>query len=169
MKNYKIEIKWSSLFAVMTLLWTVIEKTAGFHDERIASQPAFGAFILIPAIIIYILALREKRNDFYGGVISYRKGLLSGTILSIIIGVLSTLTTFINLKVISPEYLSNAAEYAVLQGKMTLTQAKEQFSLSGYIITGAIAAVVTGIIITAVVILFLRRADDGKGGRVSVA
>ncbi|MEC5142027.1 DUF4199 domain-containing protein [Chitinophaga sp. 212800010-3] len=157
MKNYNIEFKWALVFAGTILLWNTIEEIAGFHNKYIASQPIFGAIILIPAVIIYVFALKEKRTKWYGGIMNYKQGVLSGVILSLMIGALSILTSNINLRFIAPQYLSNAADYAVSKGTMTAEAAKQQFNLSGYIVTGAIGAVITGAIITAVVMLFLRR------------
>ena len=157
MKNYKVEMKWALTFAAMTLLWAVIEKTAGFHDELMSQQSVFGAFILIPAVIIYLLALKDKRSKFYDGLMSYKQGLLSGLILSIMIGIISMLTSIIILTIISPDYFSNAIRYSVSNSIMTQSQAESQYNISGYIITGAIAAVITGIVITAILMLFLKR------------
>lgn len=157
MNKYRIELKWALIFAIMTLLWAVIEKAAGFHDERIADRPVFGVFILVPATVIYYFALNEKKNKYYGGGITYRQGILSGILLSLFIGVISILTSIINLKIISPDFLSNTIHHAISSGSLTAEQASRQFNTPAFITTGAIAAVVTGAVISAVVSLFITR------------
>jgi hypothetical protein len=62
MKNFKTEIKWAIIFAVMTLLWMLMERLGGYHDKNIAQHAFITNFIMIPAITIYVLALKEKKT-----------------------------------------------------------------------------------------------------------
>jgi len=41
MDRYKIELKWSVIFVVLMLLWMVIERLTGLHDEHIASHAVY--------------------------------------------------------------------------------------------------------------------------------
>ncbi|ACU03986.1 DUF4199 domain-containing protein [Pedobacter heparinus] len=155
MERYKIELKWAFTFAVMTLLWTLVEELGGLHDKHIDRQPVFGAFILVPAVVIYVMALKAKRKE-YGGTFTYKQVFFSGLLLSLFIGLFSIATSVINLKIISPHYLSNAAKHAVATGNVKIEEANQQYAMWGFIISSAIAAVINGIIITAIVMLFLK-------------
>ena len=68
MKKYSIEIKWAIIFAVTTLVWMFLEKLVGLHSEHIDKHSIYTNFIAIPAIIIYVLALLDKRKNFYSGI-----------------------------------------------------------------------------------------------------
>ena len=72
MKKNKIEIKWAIIFTIMILVWMFIEKLAGFHSEHIDKHPIYTNFIIIPTIIIYVLALLDKRKNVYNGIMTYR-------------------------------------------------------------------------------------------------
>ncbi len=54
MKKYSIEIKWTIVFVLMTLLWMVGEKLTGLHDENIEHHLVYTNFYAIPAIAVYV-------------------------------------------------------------------------------------------------------------------
>lgn len=160
MKKFSIEIKWGLLFVLMTLAWITGEKLFGLHSEHIDKHPIYTNFIAIPAILIYVFALIEKRNKFYGGVMTYKQGFVSGLIITLIVTILSPLTQVIVSKVISPEFFPNAISYAVSSGTSSQADAEKYFNLGSYIIQGLIGAPIMGIITTAIVAIFTRRKNN---------
>ncbi len=38
MKNYALELKWAINFSIASLLWMILEKTLGWHDQYLAKQ-----------------------------------------------------------------------------------------------------------------------------------
>ncbi|MFY8019677.1 MAG: DUF4199 domain-containing protein, partial [Bacteroidia bacterium] len=91
MNKYSIEIKWAAIFSMMSLAWMWMEKAVGLHDIHIDKQVFYTNIIAIPAIVIYVLALLEKKKKFYAGTMNYGQAFVSGTILSVIIAILSPL------------------------------------------------------------------------------
>lgn len=156
MKNIRTEIKWALIFAAMSLAWMLIEKLAGLHDVHIDKHPIYTNFVAIPAIAVYVLALNDKRKNFYGGSMSYKQGFISGLIITLIVTVLSPLTQYITSTIITPNFFANAIEYAVANGKASPEDAAKYFSLKSYIVQGLIGAPVMGIITTAIVAIFTR-------------
>ncbi len=154
MKKITIEIKWALIFVAMTLVWMALERLAGLHDTHIDKHPVFTNFIAIPAILIYFLALIDKRKRDYNGVMSYRQGFISGLIITAIVTVLSPLTQTITSLLITPDYFSNVIEYSVSHGLKSRDEAEKYFSLGSYIIQGLIGAPAMGIITTAIVAVF---------------
>ena len=65
MKNFSIEIKWGVLFSIVSLAWMLLEKTVGLHDQYIAKQAMYTNLFGLVAIGIYILALSDKKKNFY--------------------------------------------------------------------------------------------------------
>ncbi len=157
MKTIKIELKWAVLFAIMGLLWMLMEKLVGLHDEHIDKHMFYSNFVAIPAILIYVFALLDKRKNFYNGVMSYGQAFTSGLIMSLIIALLTPLTQYITSTVITPDYFANITEYAVAEGMMTQTDAEAYFNLQNYIIQATVFAPVMGIITTALVGLFIKK------------
>lgn len=155
--TYKTEIKWALLFIVAALAWMFVEKAAGLHDTHIDKHAIYTNLFAIPAIAIFILALREKRDDDYGGVMTYKQGFISGLIITLIVTVLSPVTQVITSTVITPDYFANVIEYAVEQGELTREAAESYFNMKSYIVQGLIGAPVMGILTTAIVAFFVKK------------
>lgn len=157
MKNRKIEIKWAVIFSIMGLLWMVLEKLCGLHSTYIDYHLYLTNLFAIPAIIIMVMALKDKKKNFYNGQITYKQGLISGIILSILIALISPLTQWITSYVITPEYFPNVIKRSVEIGYYKTTEdAQANFNYKNYAIQGAIGALIMGIVTTAIAMIFIR-------------
>ena len=157
MNKIKIEIKWAIIFTLMILLWMWMERLTGLHSTHIDKHAIFTNFIAIPAIAIYVIALLDKRKNFYHGIMNYKQGFISGLIISLIVTILSPLTQYITSTIISPDYFPNVINFAVDKGKMTREAAENYFNLRSYIVQVLIATPIMGIITTAIVSIFTRK------------
>lgn len=156
MKKLSFEFKWAIIFVAMSLIWMLLEKLAGLHSTHIDKHSTYTNLIAIPAITVYVFALLEKKNKFYHGSMTYLQGFISGTIISVIIAILSPLTQIITTEIITPEFFPNAIKYSVNAGLMKQEEAEQYFSLENYIKEGLIGALLMGIITTAIVAIFTR-------------
>lgn len=157
MRQLSIELKWAFIFSFIGLLWMVLERLAGLHDVYIDYQMYLTNLFAIPAIAMMVFALKEKKTKYYGGIMSYKQGLISGTVLSVFIALLTPLSQCITTYVITPAYFTNAIKRSVELGYFkTVEDAMDNFNYKNYAIKGAIAALIMGIITTAIVMLFLR-------------
>jgi len=156
MNKYKIEIKWGIIFAVMTLAWLAMEKAFGLHSTHIENHATYTNFIAIPAIVIYVLALLEKRKKDFGGTMTYKQGFISGLIITLVVTVISPISQVLISNVISPDYFSNMIEYTSENGIMERDAAEANFNLKSYIIQGLIGAPIMGTLTTAVVAFFTK-------------
>lgn len=157
MKNIKIEIKWAIIFTFMMLLWMVLERLAGLHDKNIEYHYIVTNFVAIPAIAIYVLALLDKRKNYFEGKMTYKQGFLTGLIMTLFVTALSPFTQILTVSVITPEYFPNMIEYAVEQDKMTREAAEANFNLNSYLLQTVIFTPVMGIVTTAIVAIFTRK------------
>jgi len=157
MKKFSIEIKWALIFVVASLLWMVLEKLVGLHDKHIDKQEIYTNFFAVVAISVYVFALIDKRNRFYGGTMNWMQGFVSGAIITVMVTILSPFTQIITSLVITPEFFPNAIASVVASGRMTASEAEKFFSLSNYILTGVIGAFAMGLITSALVALFVRK------------
>lgn len=161
MKNLRIEFKWAIIFVIVQMLWMLLERLAGLHSTHIDKHHVYTNFFAIPAILVYVLALLDKRKNFYGGVMTYKQGFMSGLFITAIVTVLNPLTQYIISTVITPEYFPNMIEYAVESGNMTQEAAEKQFSLSTYMGTGTIGTLIMGVLTSAIVAFFTRKKSAG--------
>lgn len=156
MKNYSVEIKWAAVFIAMTLAWIYIEKLAGLHNEHIDKHPVYTNFIAIPAILIYLFAMFDKRKNFYQGQMSWKQGFICGLVITAIITLISPVTQLIVSEIITPEFFPNAIKYSVSTGYLKQEEAEKYFSLGNYIVQGLIGAPVMGIVTSAVTAFFAK-------------
>lgn len=157
MKSRITEIKWGVIFTIFMLLWMTMEKVLGFHGERIEQHMIITNFVAIPAIVIYVLALLDKRKRDLNGKMTYVQGLISGIIISIVVAVFTPLTQYIINTVISPDFFNNMIAYTVENDIMTEQAAKDYFNLESYIIQSTLGAPIMGILTTAIVAVFVRK------------
>ncbi|MEM6641633.1 MAG: DUF4199 domain-containing protein [Bacteroidota bacterium] len=156
LSKIRIEIKWALIFVAMTLLWLSLERAFGFHDQYIEYHPIVSGFIAIPAILIFVLALRDKRKSFYEGEMTYKQGLITGVVVSLIVALFVPITQSIISFVITPDYFENAISYSIESGQVTEEEAKNYFNLKSYIIQGVISTPILGTATTLIVAIFTR-------------
>ncbi len=157
MKKIQIEIKWAVIFLITMLCWMLLEKTLGWHEDQIADHEWLTLFFLPFAILIYLLALREKRRRVFGGKITWLQGFISGVILSVFVALLSPIAQYITHNYITPEYFNNVIEYSVTNDMMTRTKANEYFNINSYMWQSAFGALGFGVVTAAVVAIFVQK------------
>ncbi len=168
MKKIKLELKWGFIITIMFLVWMLVEKVLGWHDEKIADH-YWLTFLFTPFIIImYTLAIREKRRRFLGGVLTWIQGFTTGVKVSIFAALLSPLAQYIIHNYITPKYFDNVIAYSVTNQLMTIEAANDYFNINSYMLQSAVGTLVTGIIVSAVVAFFLKR-DTPKVKKQSVS
>lgn len=157
MKTRTIEIKWAIIFSIVGLLWMLLEKLTGLHSTHIDKHMYLTNLFAIPAIIMMVLALKDKKRNFYKGQMSYKQGFVSGLIISVFIALLSPLTQWITSTIITPEFFPNVIAYSVETGyHKSVAEAEAYFNLKNYIIQSSVGALIMGIITTAVIMVFLQ-------------
>jgi hypothetical protein len=156
MKKFTIEIKWALIFTIAGLLWMFLEKKLGWHDALIAKQPIYTMLFSIIAIIIFVLAIKDKKSNYYENDMDWKQGFLSGSIVSLIVAILSPLSQYIIMEIISPNYFQNAINNATLNNNMSLETAKAFFNLKSYIFQAAFGGLSVGIVTSAIVAYFIK-------------
>ncbi|GAA5022510.1 hypothetical protein GCM10011506_00770 [Marivirga lumbricoides] len=157
MKNVTIEIKWAIIFTVVTLLWMLLEKLVGLHDQYLDYHIYLTNLFAIPAIIMMVLALKDKKKNFYDGQMSYKEGFIAGLLLSLFIALLSPLSQWITTYIITPDYFPNVIKHSVEMGYFeTREEAAANFNYKSYAIQSAVGALVMGVLTTAIAMIFIR-------------
>lgn len=156
MYPYRIEIKWALIFSLMTIVWMFIEKLIGLHSTHIDKHPIYTNLMLLPTIIIFVLALKNKNKIAYHYMMTFKEGFISGLIMTFIILILTPLIQFIITNWISPEYFSNMIKFSVEKGYMTQTGAETYFNLKSYLIQMMLGTIGMGTLLSALTAYFLR-------------
>jgi len=157
MKNLQIEFKWAIIFTIATLAWMLLEKTLGWHDEQIANHDWLTLLFLPFIILMYVLALREKRRRYYNKTITWRQAFLSGLIVSIFAAALSPLAQYITHNYITPEFFVKVKDYSVTNNLMTVNAVNDYYNINNYMMQAALSSLIGGTLISAIVAIFMRR------------
>jgi Co/Zn/Cd efflux system component len=156
MKNFRIEFKWGIIFTVASILWTLIEKLVGLHDQYVGRQMMFSAVFGVVAVPLFAFALSDKKKNFYNGNMNWTQGFLSGVILSVIIAVLSPVAQYVSYEIISPDYFGNIIHHYVANTQMTPERAEAYFNPKSYMIQAVSTGISMGVLTSAIVALFIR-------------
>ncbi len=156
MQKYLTEIRWGIIFTAVMLLWMWGEQLVGLHGLHIDQHATYTNIFAIPAILIYVLALRQKRARDYSGSMSWKQGTQAGLIITLVVVLLSPAAQWLTHNVITPDYFANVQAYATAQGMMTMAEAAAYFSLKNYMLQSVIGAAIMGVVTSVVVAFFLR-------------
>lgn len=157
LRKVYIEFKWAIIFTIAILCWMLLEKTMGWHDERIVDRSWFTLFFIPFAILLYLSSTREKRRRVYNRKMTWIQAFVSGLILTVFIALLSPLAQFITHNYFTPEYFNNVSEYSVTNDLMTRTRANDIFNINNYIWQSIFGALGLGIATSAIVAFFVRK------------
>lgn len=155
MQKFSIEIRWALILTILSILWSLLEKQMGLHDKQIAKHMLYNIIFTLVAFPVYLLALRDKRFNYFNNIMTWAKGFVSGAIISVIVAILSPGVTLLTYTIISPHYFKTAIAQAVGKGA-TLTNAEMYFNMESYLLQNAFTALSMGLVISSVAALFAR-------------
>ncbi|MEX2472151.1 MAG: DUF4199 domain-containing protein [Gemmatimonadota bacterium] len=158
------EVKWGLIFVGVLLLWMALERLAGLHGPRIEQHATWTSLFAIPAIVVYVLALREKRDRDLGGTMTFGQGFVSGFVVTVVVTVLSPVSQWLIHTVITPDFFANAIEASDRLGMSSRAEAEAYFNLGNYIRVGVMGTLAMGVATSAVVAFFVRRTDTRETG-----
>lgn len=155
MKKFAIEIKWGIRYAFLWILWLFIEKSSGYYNEKIADHALYSALFTFIILFVYYVAIKEKKNDFFKGEMSWKQGCVTGIFLTIVMAALTPFCQIIFHKAIAPEFFPNMIEYSVSKGN-SREMAENYFNLTSYILQSIFGTLSLGVVISALVALILQ-------------
>ncbi|KKO48016.1 membrane protein [Arsukibacterium sp. MJ3] len=156
MQKYLTELRWGVIFTLVMLLWLWLEHIVGLHGAYIEHHATYTNLFAIPAILIFVLALRQKKRRDHNGMMRWKQGIVAGLLITLVVVVLSPVSQWLFHTFISPDYFANVQAYAVTEQMMTPDEAAAYFTLSSYIVQSLIGAAVMGTVTSVIVAFFLR-------------
>lgn len=156
MKNFAIEIKWAVLLSMATIAFSYLAKYLGYYDAKIAYYQVFSFLIAPLWLVIYYLAIREKKIEFFNSKMDWKRGFVSGIIIAAIATFLAPFGEWYTYEVIAPTYFTDAANFSVENGKMDREQAQTYFSLSSFIMQSIFSTLSGGVVIAGIISFILK-------------
>lgn len=157
LSDYRIERRFGVYFALISLLWVLLERLIGLHGARIEHHATFSLFFAIPAVSIYVIGMIKKRDEVLNGSMTYGQAVLCGSLITLVVVALSPITYTLIPTVISPDFFDNMIVYVVEAGRMTQEDAQAYFSPGNYRLQGAVGALGLGLLTTLIVGAFVRK------------
>lgn len=165
MKQFSIELKWAFNFFIASMLWMMLEKFLGYHDDKIQYQPLFSMLFGLITLVIYIFALKDKKINFYHNQMNWREGFVSGLTLSLVIALFTTMIEYTKHHVISPYFLVTMQKIIVGQNKMTLENAENFFTFSNTLSQSIFYVISFGSVLAALISLVIKSKDTVENQR----
>jgi hypothetical protein len=146
-------IKYGLLVGVASVVYLVLLHVAGAMTSTLLQSLSW--LLLIAGIILAHLSYKKSNQ----GLMGYGKGLLIGTVVTIVSTVISQIYTYIHIKFIDSELLDYYVEnqtYAMEQRGMEPEQidalaASPLFSAEGFVLMGFLFTVIIGIILSLII------------------
>lgn len=156
MRKFAFEIKWGIIFTLCSLAWVAFEKNMGWHDELIAKHATNTLWFAIVAILVYVVALLDKKKNYYNGQMNWTQGFLSGLVITVIVAILSPWTQYIAFTHITPTFFDNMRAFVVENKTMKADAAANYFSMKNYMMYSVFGSLSMGVVTSAIVALFVR-------------
>jgi hypothetical protein len=158
MEKFKIEFKWASIFTSINLVWIYLEKYLGLHDEHIDFHSIVGLVMIIPLGFCIFFSLKQKREEYYKGKMTWQKAFVSGALLSLLVAGLSVGPVYVMSQYVSPDFFDNAITKSLERGANP-EMVNQFFNLNAYISQAIMFYLAFGVMISAVVGLILKRKE----------
>ncbi len=162
MKKIYIELKWAIIFSITLLCWILFEKTMEWYSEDFESFWWLTILFLPFAILMFLLALREKRRRVFGGEMTWLQGFTSGLIISVFVALLSPLTEYIAYNFFTPDNFNTIAESSVTNDLMSRTKMNDLLKINNYRWQSAFGLFGFGVLISMIAAIFVRRKYEAE-------
>ncbi|KQS53291.1 MULTISPECIES: DUF4199 domain-containing protein [Flavobacterium] len=157
MKKFAIEIKWGIRYIFCYLAWAILEKTLGIYGENMSFYMLSSLLFYIFAGLIYSLALREKKTNYFNGHMDWKQGCATGLYMTIVIALLMPLAQASFHELIAPEFFEN-----MINASKDKEAAANYFNLRSYIIQSIFFTLSIGMVISAIVAYFVQTKKQTK-------
>lgn len=157
--------KWGLLIGLANLVWLYLACFLGLHTSGIMVFQVFMLVWLFLTVAGFILALRAVRRQ--NPSLSYLGGLGAGAVAAAVSALVAVVAQAGYFMVVHPEWpdvmMQQTRTHFTTQGippeqvEEMVAQAREYFTLSNYAISSAAAALMLGIALSALIMVFLRR------------
>jgi len=178
MENKPVSVWKGTLNSALMLGFVLVIYTLVLYFLDKTFSTGLGLLSLVIMIGGLFLGIKSFRDDSRGGILSYGQSVGAGTVISLYVGIISAVFTYILYTVIDPDLMEKgftfAEERLIEQGRLSDAMIEQQMQLIRKIssplisaISGVIGSVFMGVIISLIVAIFVKR--DGDSFQQSMA
>lgn len=159
--NYLLELKYSFLISVFTLLWLTFEQLMGFHDEYIEWHRIVSTLSIIVPIMGLWFGISERKANT--SKYSFEKGFKAGFNVTVLNTILIIPIVYLFFTFISPDFTSSMMNYAKINALKNgedpikaVEEARSYFGMKYFIIQKVVETFIFGTLISSVVAFILK-------------
>ena len=164
MKRYltKYELRWALIFSLLFLLWTAFEYEMGWHDEQIKNHKYYTFLFLFIASACYWFFLIDKKSNRFKKRFKFKHAFWSGMGMTLLVAIMIIPAQLLIHNLVSPDYFTEAQNYAISSKEMTKEQAKNTFNIRSFVLFYPLFYMLFGIVISVIFGLILQRDARNK-------
>jgi hypothetical protein len=157
--------KWGLFIGLANLVWLYLAYFLGLHTSGILVFQVFMVVWLAVTVTGFILTLRATKRQ--NPSLSYWGGLGAGSVAAVVSAVVAVIAQVGYFTVVHPAWPQVMAQqteaHFTAQGmspeqvEQMVAQARGSFTLSNYAVASAATALIVGIVLSAIIMVFLRR------------
>jgi hypothetical protein len=161
----RIAAKWGLVIGLANLVWLYLAYYLGLHTSGIMVFQVFMLVWLAITVTGFILALRAVKRQ--NPALSYLQGIGAGAVSALVSAVAAVVAQVGYFTVVHPAWPEVMAQqtkaHFTAQGmsppqvEQMVLQARGSFTLSNYAVSSAASALIVGIVLSAIIMIFLRR------------
>lgn len=156
----KAALKSAIWISIAGFIWILLEYVTGLHSTRIHLHSSLTWLAIIPVILIYVWHYSNLRKQS-ATKLGIQKGLISGTIVTLLSIPLSLIGFTLYYYLINPGFFTAFRRYTVEQNIFSATEAEQYFTLRNYLMQISAGSVFMGIILTLVLTLIFSTKKKG--------
>lgn len=168
----KIALKYGVLIVLFSLIWIGLEYLVGMHTEYVGYHPLVTLLTLVIPLVFMYFGIREAQiSQRFVSHFSYADAFKTGLSITLVVAILNPLLQWLMYSLAFPgffESMQASAQASLLaQGvdlEMAQRLAAEDYSLERYLWQSFIGTLVGGVVISAILAIFVRDKTLPKGG-----
>lgn len=167
---FKIALKYGILIVVFMFLWVSLEYLIGLQTDFIRFHPLATLLSLVIPLIFLYYALRESQKK-YEGNFNYVESFKVGVMVTFVVAILSPLSQWLFHAFVFPGFFesmrANTEASLLAQGidiEVAQREAAEELNLASYLMRSFLGALVAGVVMSAILAIFVRDKELPKGG-----
>lgn len=163
MRKYSIEFKWAAIATLSALIWMFIVKYMGFHHvDKIRYVVGFDVLYNLVLILIYYLGIRQKKYEYYQGVITWQKAFFTGLVMCIMITFFFPIIQYITFNQVTPDFMATLRTALQTQTSMPLEETIKNSSFDLFLRNGVTNNLSFGVVIVAIISYFIQTKDSAS-------
>lgn len=131
-RGFSTELKWSALFMLGMIVWSIGERLMGFHQEHLDRLAESRHVLMILLAFCHLACLHQKRKNYYGNQMRYWDGLVSCFALTVLVLVAVLPANYIIHTVISPDLQFNRTQYEIAHSHFAYHEVLQRNTLASY-------------------------------------